>query len=459
MKGLLAVSKVSVQALFRTRMVLVLVLFLVLSSIFLPLTVVSDGTARGLVQIGFSYSLGLNALILAIAGLGLAATGVADDIESYRIHMIRTKAIRPGEYWFGKWLGISSILILLAFLGAVASYAIIMFRIQRLPLSGAERKILDSSTLTARRRFGPSPIDYRTWAEREYHRRIAAGAKTPKQVKKSMVIDSIIQQLKKGEGDIPFSGFRPWEIHNLPRLNPNDSFFLRYRVYVNRVKEKEQRRTRGLWVFENPKARDVREQEISLPVEVMGGTIQELRLPGWLIGPDRALRFRFINLDPEGKTLVIPRSDGPFVLVGAYPFWYNYLRTFLLIALQIAVAVALGCLAGASLSSPVAIFLSVAYLMISFLLSFMQVLDEQDMLWGNDNLILTAFNLFRRLMGFITFSLNGNLQIDSLIDGVFIETSLLLKVIGQSLAVHLLPMALLGIYVFKKRELGLVIRR
>ena len=72
MKPILAITKLTLKAAFRFRIVALLSLFLVVTVTTLPLLIKDDGTARGFVQILLAYSLGLTITTLGLSTLWLS---------------------------------------------------------------------------------------------------------------------------------------------------------------------------------------------------------------------------------------------------------------------------------------------------------------------------------------------------------------------------------------------------
>ncbi|MCB1101584.1 MAG: hypothetical protein KDL10_04435, partial [Kiritimatiellae bacterium] len=106
MKSVLAIAGIAIRSAFRSRVVLSLFAMLLAIIVFLPMTIRSDGTIQGTIQIMLRYALGLSFGILSLSGLWSGCAAVAAEIESRTLHLVVTKPVRPLCIWLGKWLGI-----------------------------------------------------------------------------------------------------------------------------------------------------------------------------------------------------------------------------------------------------------------------------------------------------------------------------------------------------------------
>src|SRR6476469_7062275 len=106
MQRLLAISRLTIRAAFRFKLVLLLSLILVGMVVLLPLIIKDDGTARGFAKLLLTYTLSLITALLGFATLWLACGTVARDVEECQIQMVVVKPVARWQIWLGKWLGI-----------------------------------------------------------------------------------------------------------------------------------------------------------------------------------------------------------------------------------------------------------------------------------------------------------------------------------------------------------------
>ena len=101
-----AIAKQTLKAALRYRLVFVLAITLLIIVFGLPLIVKSDGTAKGLVQLVLTYTLGATTALLGLASLWMGCGTLAREIEDNVLQMVAVKPITRWQIWFGKWIGI-----------------------------------------------------------------------------------------------------------------------------------------------------------------------------------------------------------------------------------------------------------------------------------------------------------------------------------------------------------------
>ena len=121
------------------------------------------------------------------------------------------------------------------------------------------------------------------------------------------------------------------------------------------------------WIIANPYATGRQDADIVIPSRIVGGSSGFLRLSPRLITPEGELLLRYANLDPEKSTVVIQEADGPVLMFGSVSFLNNYARVCALLLLQVMFMTTLGCATGASLSTPMAVFVSITYIFFGLL--------------------------------------------------------------------------------------------
>jgi hypothetical protein len=197
-----------------------------------------------------------------------------------------------------------------------------------------------------------------------------------------------------------------------------------------------------------------------LPQRVMSGAFHEIILPARFVAADGTLALGYSNENQAGSSVIFQMADGPSLLVPAAGFLSNYLRAVLLVLMQIAVLAALGCAVSALFSSPVALFVAVGYLVIGFSVQSavnVPIADEFGKVsyrGVTDRAAHYVALATRQAVVSVTeFEAAEDLTRGRLITAARLGRSLFLL-----LGLRTLPLAALGMYVFHRRELGLVIR-
>ena len=168
-----------------------------------------------------------------------------------------------------------------------------------------------------------------------------------------------------------------------------------------------------------------------------------------VVTPDGKVFLAYRNLDPERQTQYFQPSDGPKVLMKVTGFFPNYCRAVAVILLELIILTGLGCAFASVLSLPTAIFMSVAYL---FFGSFATYLAESA---ADDKM----FKILSDVLLFFVIPLQKFGVTDMVSKGELIELSFLGKLILSYFILRTLPLVIAGIFIYKRREIGLVVRK
>lgn len=457
MSALLAICAQTIRTSVRQRVFLLLLVLVILAVILLPLTVSGDGTANGEVQIILSYAFGMVTALLSAAALWIGCAAISREIEGYQMHLVLTAPAPRWLVWLGKWLGVFLLHAALFLVGALVILGMLHWRMAHWRFSPEETARVREEVLTGRREVLPLAPDFRHLVNDEYQRRLAAGELDPAH-NAAVVRGELLRQVKARTTEIPAGATRLWLFRSLGRLPPDTPLYLRYRHYVGSTSRSDQKSTDGVWMVRDPDTAD--ESYSVLPQRAMGGAFHELVIPARFVTADGTLVLGYSNTDPAGNSVIFQTADGPSLLVPATGFAANYGRAVLLVLLQLAVLAALGCTVSALFSTPVALFVAVAYLVMGFSVQAAVNVPTQDELEGytyrgpvDRAAHVVALVTQRVIVSLGEFDASGDLTRGRLITGTRLARALLLLV-----GLRTVPLAALGMYVFHRRELGLVIR-
>ncbi len=130
-----------------------------------------------------------------------------------------------------------------------------------------------------------------------------------------------------------------------------------------------------------------------------------------------------------------------------------YFALVLVIGLELALLAALSCAFGGIVSMPVAVFMVASYLLFGAFSVYMVNLDY----------VGTAADRFGQMVGRLLLKVViplQNFDVSSVIsDGVLVEWSWIGALVLNMIVLRALPLVLLGIFLYRKRELGLIIRK
>ena len=484
MKSLLAIIKLTCKSAVRSHIFQLLLVLLILCIILVPNTISGDGTAWGYIQISLKYSLGVISFVLSLSTVWLGCFALTRDVENYQIHMVITKPVSRVTVWLGKCLGVILINMLLLMISCGIVYFFIIWQFSRQNFSKGERSRITNEVLVGRRVYYPAMPNIGELAKAEYRKRLEAARssgtpmpETPEQVKKTL------RELRKnviaGMAEVRFgpSASRVWEYKGLPK-NLKEPLFLRYRAYIDKISSSDQRETYGAWavkvnipdreleknkpknIFEQQKQKEIMKSffvpKTNYPEQIMCGVFNEFVLQPDVISPEGTVSVAFTNIDPQGKPLFFQVSDGPKLLIKESGFFSNYCRAVFVILLRIIILAGLACAAGSVLSMPTAIFTVISYLLFGSFAGFL-VGTEIDMP-GVEFTDVMAYYVSRVLL--IIIIPMQNFEMSHLIsNGELVEFSYIGRIFFQYFILRGLPLFLIGIWLYWRREMGLVIRK
>jgi hypothetical protein len=281
------------------------------------------------------------------------------------------------------------------------------------------------------------------------------------------------EEMLRQRAEVLFQKFGEWEYKKLPPDMKNP-IYLRYRLYVGKVDTQEKRNTTGLWVgyFVEKKqsiggGTDI-EQNVpvaeedytrtwrglsSVPEQNYAGEFHEKVLPPSIVNKDGEVKLRYLNIDNAKEKVYFQTIDGPKLLIKVTGFTGNFVRGLLMILLMIMVYAGISCTAAAAFSMPTAIFTVLSYMFLGsvapLVMTTSQLADPSKYAgyWiGKVAMLIVAplqeFEISQKIAG-------GELVEFSYIGGLF----------GEYFLLKALPFILLGMWIFWRRELGLVIRK
>lgn len=483
MTSFLAIVKLTCRSAVRSHIFQLLFCLLVIFIFLIPNTISGDGTAWGFIQISLKYSLSIIGATLSLSTVWLSCSIMTQDVDNYQLHMVITKPVSRVTIWLGKCFGVILVNILLLFLSALIVYGFILWQFNKHKFSPEEKARIENEVLVGREVFYPKMPNIDELARQEYKKvsEIASASGKPLDNTSAEHVRSNLKELKKkimaGMSEVKpgVSSGKVWEYTKLPK-DLKTPLYLRYRVYVDKISSSDQRETYGIWavkittpeneskdqpanVFEKAKAEQMKtyfQTMTQYPMQIMCGIFNEIALNPQIISPEGTVELSFINFDPEKKSLYFQFSDGPKLLIKTSGFFNNYCRAVFMMSLMIIILGGLACAASSFLSMPTAIFTVISYLLFGTFSSFL-VNVEVDMP-GVEFTDLMAYYVSRFLL-IIVIPLQKFEVANLLSNGELIEFAYIGTVFVKYFIFRGLPLFLIGIYLYWRREMGLVIRK
>ncbi len=466
MRPFFAITGLTLKNALRSHVFQILLLLLLLCVGIIPFSI-GGGSAQDFVRVSLLYSIWTITLILALSSLWLGCFIMAQDVDSYQLHMVTAKPVSRLVIWLGKWTGINIINFVLLFISLAAVYGIVMYRYNKDDrFTQADRARIASEVLVGRRVFLPSQPDFAKMARQALQEKMkqTGGLSREEQDK---LFGELLQQIGANHSELPPGQLKGWIYENLPEIG-NEPLFLRYRPYLGKVSSEDQRVTHVQWIVMRPAGEAILPsgekvaasewpQALSeQPEQIFSGAFYEKIIPAeWkVITPDKKVRVAVVNQDKyEGKHYYQP-IDGPKLLLRICGFEGNYLRMVLVVMIQLLLLSGLACAFGGFLTMPTAVFLVVSYLMLG---SFSTLLTDQSFFISStwDQI---GQNLAKLLL-VIVIPLQAFDVTDLLSTGELIEYSLIWKLFLHYFVLRGMPLFLFGIWMYRKRELGLAVRK
>ena len=471
MKAFSAIVLQTIRSAIRAKVFHVLFALIILAVFLLPVTVSGDGTAKGLVQISITYSLGVVVALISTTTLWLSCSQLSREIETYNIHLVMAKPCPKWKLWLGKWFGIFLMHTVILLVSAALIFALIQYRVARDTAKGrfseAEIEQLNKETRVGRRSFRPDPTQFGEAVEREYARKKADGSLTGNEESDKA---EIRRQLIAKEGEVQPGTAKTWVFKG---VEGKGELYLRYRIYSGSTSAMDQKTMPGLWGVRAPEAPPtVADPFVYMMHSSMGGTFQEVRIDNRAIDKinGNTVSVRYVNLPKdaeewqgvEAASAMFQLKDGPILMVAVSSFLENYCRAMLLAIFQIAFLAALGCTVSAAFSTPVAAFVAVTYLLIG--LAVRPAIDAP--LTNDDGSFrykgiadkcahLMAMYVVRPLV----VSVDDLDATSDLANGRLVENSRLFGIPFIFMLLRIVLITVAGIWIINKRELGAVIRK
>jgi hypothetical protein len=437
MKPVLALTLQTCREAIRSRLLLVLALVLATAMLFLPSEGIGDGSAAGALKVRLEWSIGFSTLVASLAALWIGTLSITREVDGQQFHLLYVKPVGPSAYWGGRFLGacvVSFGLFLPAAactwwrlehdrqaqkLRALTQAAGVIREAEELDkagqLSAQGVELLRSLSLSLPK-FFQTPEEWRQFLiatpatsghDESWLTRLREAAAHLEQVQ---VMESTVYQARSFVPAFPPAAaeVEEKELARLMRERPGSQasdlreeavkkaaqltrsvehgksvvftaesvppgkdgeMFIRAKFWPSTLSG--EKLYVGLSMIDPEKDADT----AIVPWVGNGGDIMRFGLNPKCRGADGRVRIRIHNGGETGSFMV-QLGDGPFVLGEGSSFGYNFFLMTLAICGFLAILAAAGCSFGLCFSTPVALFMSGAYLFLSQVLGAVASPDE-----------------------------------------------------------------------------------
>lgn len=352
----LAIARVTMVTLLRSRLVAWVAVGLVAGLLLLQALVRGDGTVEGRFRLTVLYSLHFTAAWLGLATLWIASASLAQEIGARSIQMVVVKPVRRGSLWIGKWLGLATIqagwLLLAGLVVAVGA----RWSLRRAVGSAQPEGEAVHELLTVRHVVEAEGPDLQAEAKRQL-RQIVAERKLPQGVSLRAIQAKYLASLQARRWTVPPAGTQTWTFVLPPRLPSETGGEVIYRLSgAARYREP----VTGTWTV-----RMEGRQVATVPVSEQTGDRYRFAFAAVDPGPSRRVQVTFHN---AGTSAVILDPRGGVQMAVKRGTWEgNLLRALGILFCRMALLAAVGLTAGACFSLPVAVFFTAGLLSVATL--------------------------------------------------------------------------------------------
>ncbi|MFH1970335.1 MAG: hypothetical protein ABIJ53_08465 [Verrucomicrobiota bacterium] len=421
---ILAISGLTLRTAIRSRVFGLLIAMVAICIAGLPLVIKSDGTAAGQTQLFIHYAFGLTMILLSIAAAWSAAGAVSLEVSGRQMHVLVTKPVHAAEIWLGKWLGLMTINLVMLGLAGGLIYGLLRWTTRSAVLSADDQVRLREEVLTAHSLITPD--------------------------------QPVAKPASSGVGRtmfaVPPAGTQSWIFRVPERVRQGDALFLQFQFATSRIER--QMPVAGLWL--------ITANDITRPLRALNSYTPHvghaLKLPP--TAPGQRLTVTYKNLETaEPATVLFAADTGAQLLIRESGFESNFVRALLLVLARLAFFTALGLTVGALFSFPVAVFTAFAFLFITGLSGWIgteSLMAEVDLspAWLAGLLNAVTYGIIQ-LAHFITPPLARFEPLSFLPAGAFIPWTLVGTAWGILALGYGGALAVLGIWMFSRREMGL----
>lgn len=161
------------------------------------------------------------------------------------------------------------------------------------------------------------------------------------------------------------------------------------------------------------------------------------------------------------NTAIMQVVDGPVLLSEVASFFNNFLRTMVMALFQLIFLAALGCSVGAIFSTPVAVTVAVAYIVIGLVVpaAVSAPLQNDDGSYAYKNIYERTAHYMARGVQMLVVTVDDLDCTSQLASGRLVEYNAIGAAFLKVLVIRTGLITLLGIWVLNRRELGLVVRK
>lgn len=454
MHSIWAVAKNTLAQALRMKIAVMIILLLLLLLPIMGKIMDGDGTLLGKLQTFTSYSLGLISLLLCILTIAIAAFTLSNDIKRKHIHLVLTKPIQRWQLIAGKLLGIVLLNSVLLSIFGVIVYALIVliWSYSDVPIEQRIRAQAEffTSRIGVKMQLDKDALNNRAL---ERYKEISREGQLPDEADSAKVLAELYNQEVMKEKKVELGQAKEWAFDNVRVKNaddPNSVLFVRYKLQAVTTPADEK-------VFGRWKVGDLRQflagSKMESPVYSVERpdtlrTAHEFAVPADAVTSDGYLGLAFFNDPSLNATTIIPEDVEVLYKTGG--FTENYVRAVLMIFVRLVFLAALGVSLSTWLSFPVAILVCLAVFFAGLTNGFIL-----DAIGGLGTAIGMVYMFTIKPLLWLLPQFDGAYNPGGyIVEGRTLQWTFLALTAAITLMVKAMLVLLLGILIFRKREVA-----
>lgn len=456
----------SVLQAIRMKLVIVMIVFLMVLVPALPFLIKTDQTHLGQVRMVITYSLYLISFLLSVLTLFLSSITLNTEIKNQYIFLLDPKPIRRGTLLAGKWLGVMLINLVLLAIMLGTSYGCVRYLSRQWETEGpSDYTVFVTQAITARKAVNPPMPDLEAKVASEYER-LKAENQLPDNKSEEWIKERLRAQAKQSAWVIAPGSTVTWFVKGLPLDLASRDIWITVKFKHFGGGGASTHEIPGHFIFNE---NGDRAADLARPFLV--SRPHEFAIPSWTIRPDETnpktgvLEISYTNMDSQSVAALFPFEEGIQVLYPAATLAENYVRTGLNMLCTLGLIAIVGVFASTFLSFPVAVLFTLLVFMIGHMVNFIVIDMLQELFVFGSSLVPPGTPpefgdvVLRKVLGGF-FNIFPNFAehdaVSDISNGLLIPNRSILNVYFQFGLLRGGVLALLGWYIFSRRELAAV---
>ncbi len=460
MSAFSAVLRHTLITLFKSPSYLVSGLLSFVVAIFLPIAMINGGDAVAQYQIAIDYTLATVATLVFLCCIWSSCSLIARDIDSYNLHMIISKPVHRGSFWTGRFLGVSVayLLVLLISFAFLYSSLILIPKIKDFKVS--EISDLNQDIYVSKKTYLCLLQNISKDVDAEIESKLQIAKKENQTLSEdeiSAMKNRAYYSILAKQGEIKPNESKYFEFELLKSQYKNGTF-MTFTPYVGEIDVLERQKRDsidGEWFVKVNDGVFVKVKDI--PKQLISNEKYTINLPEVFLPQEQnKVILKFSNLD-SGKSVFFRLNENPLIMVDYCSFFANYLRVAFVMAVGVFLMSSIGCALGGFLSFPIAIFAIMFYILFGTLSNY--ILSDAELYRNKKDLDMKiGYSLSKTLVKVVS-PLQCFQPTEEISCGKLLESSTIFELIKKYFALQIMISVFGGIYLFSRREFGMVIKK